>query len=206
MSAGAPRTSPAAARNAAPIGRVLSDWFGGLDGTLLEIGCGTGQHAAMLSDTVPGLRWLPSDLHPDIATIDAWRAQAADPERVADPVSLDVTDAEDWRAHRGLAAVFTVNTLHIMRWRAVVDLFRHAASACRAGARLFVYGPMHVGGRPTGPGNARFDEALKAGGTGAGIRDLEAVRGVAAAHGWIELARYRMPADNQAIVWGRAQA
>lgn len=200
------RTSPAATRNADPIARVLSDWFGTLEGTLLEIGCGTGQHAAALSERVPGLRWLPSDLAPDVPTIEAWRASAPDPARIADPVALDVTAPSDWRAHRDLAAVFTVNTLHIMPWRAVGALFRQSAAACRAGARLLVYGPMHIGGRPTGPGNARFDRDLRARGDGAGIRDLEAVRSIAALHDWIELARYRMPADNQALVWQRAAA
>lgn len=201
-----PRTSPAAARNAAPIGRVFCDWFAELDGTLLEVGCGTGQHAAVLSARAPGVRWVPSDLGPDVMTIRAWRARAADPGRIAEPAALDVTVAADWRPHRALAAVVTINTLHIMRWRAVVDLFRHAAEACRAGARMLVYGPLHVGGRPTGPGNERFDRTLRSGGDGAGIRDLESVRSLAAECGWIELARYRMPADNQALVWSRARA
>lgn len=202
----APPSSPAAARNADAIGRVLGDWLGTRGGTLLEIGCGTGQHAAALSEHVPALHWLPTDVEPDVETILAWRARAAAPARVAAPAALDVGDAARWRQFSGIDAVLTVNTLHIMPWPSVVDLFRHAAAACRDGARLLVYGPMHVGGSPTGPGNARFDAALRSADPDRGIRDLESVLDAAAAHGWIELARYRMPADNRMIVWRRGPA
>ena len=207
MSTGAgPRSSPAAARNAAPIGRVVADWFSGQQGTLLEVGCGTGEHAAALSAHTPGLCWLPTDLEPDVATILAWRDRATHPGRVAAPAALDVRDAARWRAFDAVDAVLSINTLHIMAWEAVCALFRNAATVCREDARLAVYGPMHVGGSPTGPGNEAFDRSLRAQGAGMGIRDIEAVRGVAGACGWIELAHYRMPADNQMLVWRRAAA
>ncbi|MEL6446866.1 MAG: DUF938 domain-containing protein [Pseudomonadota bacterium] len=199
----APRSAPAAARNAALIGRVVADWLAPLEGTLLEVGCGTGEHAAAFSALTPHLCWLPSDLEPDVATIMAWRERAAHPERVAAPATLDVDDASDWRRFKEVAAVFSVNTLHIMNWHSVTRLFAGAAAVCRAGGLLLVYGPLHVLGQATSPGNAAFDAQLRAAGVGMGIRDLEAVRSEAAGRGWIERAHYAMPANNQMIVWQR---
>ena len=195
---GGPRSSPAAERNAAPIGQVLADWLGARHGTLLEVGCGTGQHAAALSGRLPALHWLPTDVDPDVETILAWRDRAPDPVRIAAPAALDAGDASRWREFAGVDAVLTVNTLHIMPWTRVVGLFRNAALACHPEA--------HVDGAPTGAGNARFDASLRAADPDSGIRHLEAVLGLAAANDWIELARYRMPADNRMIVWRHGPA
>lgn len=200
----APRSAPAAQRNAGPLRRVVADWLSSLDGTLVEIGCGTGEHAATLSAETPGLCWLPTDVDPDVATIMAWRARAPFPTRVAAPAALDVTREDQWCDFRDLAAVYTVNTLHIMPWAAAQALFQRAATSCRPGARLLVYGPMHIGGRATSPGNAEFDASLRSRELGMGIRDIEAVRSEAAGCGWIECAHYAMPANNQALVWQRA--
>ena len=200
----APRSAPAAQRNAGPLSLVVADWLSALDGTLLEVGCGTGEHAATLSAETPDLCWLPTDVDPDVATIMAWRAQLQFPTRVAAPAALDVTRKDQWRGYRDLAAVYTVNTLHIMPWPATQALFRYAATACRPGARLLVYGPMHIGGRATSPGNAEFDASLRSRGLGMGIRDLEAIRSEAAGCGWVERAHYAMPANNQALVWQRS--
>ncbi|MEO0615377.1 MAG: DUF938 domain-containing protein [Pseudomonadota bacterium] len=199
--ASAPRSAPAAARNAAPIGQIAADWLAPLEGTLLEIGCGTGEHAATLSALTPNLCWLPTDRDPDVETILAWRERAEHPERVAAPAVLDVDDSEQWQRFEQVAAVFTVNTLHIMNRDSVTRLFAGAAAACRAGGLLFVYGPLHVRGKATSPGNAAFDTRLRGAGRDMGIRDLEAVRSEAAGQGWIERAHYAMPANNQALVW-----
>ncbi len=199
----APRSAPAAARNAAPIGQVVADWLAPFEGTVLEVGCGTGEHAAACSALTPHLCWLPTDREPDVATIMAWRERAAHPERVAAPAALDVDDVSHWRRFEQVAAVFSVNTLHIMSWNSVTRLFASAAAACRAGGLLLIYGPLHVRGQATSPGNAVFDTQLRDADVGMGIRDLEAVRSEASGRGWIERAHYAMPANNQMLVWQR---
>ena len=206
MTASAPRSAPAAARNAAPIGRVVADWLATIEGTLLEVGCGTGEHAAALSALTPNLCWLPTDREPDVATIMAWRERAAHPERVAAPAALDVDSAADWQRFEDVAAVFSVNTLHIMNWDSVPRLFAGAAAACRPGGVLIIYGPLHVRGEATSPGNAAFDAQLRDAVGDMGIRDIEAVRSAAAGAGWIEQAHYAMPANNQLLVWRRSDA
>ncbi|MEO0344661.1 MAG: DUF938 domain-containing protein [Pseudomonadota bacterium] len=206
MTVPAPRSAPAAARNAAPIGRVVADWLAPIKGTLLEVGCGTGEHAASLSTFTPNLCWLPTDREPDVATIMAWRDRAAHPERVAAPAALDVDRASDWHRFEDVAVVFSVNTLHIMSWNSVTRLFAGAAAACRPGGLLILYGPLHMQGEATSPGNAAFDAQLRGAIGGMGIRDLEAVRSEAAGAGWIEQAHYAMPANNQLLVWRRSDA
>lgn len=200
----APRSAPAAARNAAPIGRVVADWLAPLEGTLLEVGCGTGEHAAAFSALTPGLCWRPTDKEPDVATIMAWRDTAAHPERMAAPAALDVDDASQWQRFEQVAAVFSVNTLHIMNWNSVTRLFAGAAAACRAGGLLLIYGPLHVAGQATSQGNAAFDAQLRGAEFDMGIRDLEAIRSEAAGRGWIERAHYAMPANNQMLIWQRS--
>lgn len=200
------RSSPSAARNAAAIGSVLADWLSGCRGTLLEVGCGTGQHAAAISASLPGLTWLPTDAEVDSETVLGWRETANAPERIAAPAQLDVRDARRWRDVAGVTALVTINTLHIMDWSSVEALFEGSSQALREGGLLFVYGPMHVGGQPTGPGNEAFDRTLRQRKAGQGIRDLEAVRALAASCGLIERALYAMPADNRMLVWQKRRA
>src|SRR6476659_3130264 len=56
--------SPAAARNSAPILEVLKRILPA-KGVVLEIGCGTREHAVHFAQAMPNLTWLPSDPDPD---------------------------------------------------------------------------------------------------------------------------------------------
>ena len=60
MSADQRMYSPAAARNSAPILAVLKRVLPE-NGLVLEIGCGTGEHAVHFARGMPNLTWLPSD-------------------------------------------------------------------------------------------------------------------------------------------------
>ncbi len=53
--------SPSFERNFAPIRDALRAYLDGRDGTVLEIGSGTGQHIAHWAGEFPGLRWVPSN-------------------------------------------------------------------------------------------------------------------------------------------------
>ena len=199
----APAHSPACERNAGPIVAVLADWLPA--GTrLLEIGCGTGQHAAYMIDHLPGVSWQPSDRGVDRDSVAYWRATASAAARIAPPVPLDVCDAAQWSALAPSDALFTANTLHIMPWSACVALFENAPAHITEAGLLFVYGPFHDDGQPSSDSNAQFDRDLRARGQGMGIRDLRDVRALAARCGWLECAHYRMPANNQLLIWRQA--
>lgn len=199
------RGSPACERNADAIGEVLADWLDSGD-RLLEIGSGTGQHAAYLIDRLSGVIWQPSDRQVDDETIGAWSATAVSRERILAPLRLDVTNAQDWQRLGAFDAVFSANTLHIMPWPSVVACFAGLGEVCPPATKVMIYGPFHRQGKPTSDSNARFDAELRAAGTGMGIRSLEAVQSLAAANGLLQLAHYQMPANNQLLVWRRGES
>ena len=98
-------------QNREPILAVLREVFADRH-RLLEIGSGTGQHAVAFGAELPHLRWQTGDMplhHPGIRM---WLDAAALPN-VLPPISLDVNQ-KSWRDGR-YDAVFSANTLHIMR-------------------------------------------------------------------------------------------
>lgn len=196
------RSSPACERNQAAIRSVLEDWVVD-NGVLLEIGSGTGQHAAYSIDLFTHLVWQPSDRVPDHKSIAGWASTSSDPARIRRALTLDVSDEQAWANAPRFQTLLTVNTLHIMSWEHVQQLFYHSAAIADANGRLLVYGPFHENGGPTSEGNAVFDNQLRAEGGGMGIRDIESVRATAAANDWLERAHYQMPANNQMLVFGR---
>ncbi|MEL6869708.1 MAG: DUF938 domain-containing protein [Pseudomonadota bacterium] len=199
--AGTPlRGSPSCERNVEPVGRVLTDWSCGRR-SLLEVGSGTGQHAAGLIGRMPGLVWQPTDVQPDSVTIGGWAHASGAPDRINEPLALDVTDDTQWQTLPAFDVCFTANTLHIMPIEAGVQLFAQAARYAMPDAVLLIYGPFHCDGEATSEGNARFDAALRAEAQHMGIRDIEWARASAARNDWLECAHYHMPANNQMLVF-----
>jgi cyclopropane fatty-acyl-phospholipid synthase-like methyltransferase len=190
--------SPACERNREPILEILRHYL--VDRrTLLEIGSGTGQHAAYLAGEFPGLRWQCSDLAENLPGIRLWLEEARLPNTPA-PILVDV--AGDWPSTRH-DVIFTANTLHIMSWPNVERMFSRLPDVMGEDALLIVYGPFNYGGRFTSDSNARFDEWLKARGAHQGIRDFERVDALARQAGLHLLADHPMPANNRTLVWRR---
>jgi SAM-dependent methyltransferase len=192
------QNSPAAERNREAILAVLREYFS--DRTqVLEIGSGTGQHALHFAAAMPWLRWQTSDLHENHAGIRAW-IQASALENVLPPLELDVSRPQDWPMQE-FDAVFSANTLHIMSWPEVQDMFANLPRVLAEAAIVVIYGPYNIGGRFTSESNALFDAQLRAGVAHRGIRDLEAVDELATAAGLERVADIPMPANNRCIVW-----
>ena len=80
--------APACERNQDAILSVLREILPSA-GTVLEIGSGTGQHAAYFAAYLPHLVWQPTDLPENFASIRAWAEEAALPNLRA-PMELDV--------------------------------------------------------------------------------------------------------------------
>ncbi len=196
--------SEACERNRGPILEVLREAFAGAR-DVLEIGSGTGQHAAYFAAHLPHLTWHASDLPQHHDGINAWIAEAALPNLRA-PVALDVREAR-WPlpAVQTFDGVFTANTLHIMDWASVQAAFEGIGRVLHAQGTLVVYGPFNDGGRFTADSNARFDQMLRARGVGSALRDVEAVNALAQGIG-LELMRdVAMPANNRILVWRRVK-
>ena len=190
--------SPACERNQEVILSALRAWFA--DRTrVLEIGSGTGQHAVHFARALPQLIWQTSDVPAHLAGIRLWLDEARLPN-TPPPIAFDINAEPPPGRHD---AVFTANTLHIMGWAEVQRLFALLPALMDNGALLTVYGPFNQGGQFTSPSNAAFDASLRAGDPQRGIRDFEAVDGLARSAGLVLVEDRPMPANNRCVTWRR---
>ncbi len=192
--------APSCARNRDPILAVLRDHLSDTR-QLLEIGSGTGQHAIYFGAALPNLQWQTSELPEHHEGIRAWLVEAALPNVLA-PIVFDARETlslDDGAAR--YEAVFTSNTLHIMSWDAVQQLFARLPAIVTPGAKLIVYGPFNYHGAYTSDSNRDFDAWLKARDALSGIRDFEFVDALARAAGFALIEDRAMPANNRCIVW-----
>ncbi len=193
--------SAACERNREPILAVLRQHFADRH-QVLEIGSGTGQHAVHFAAALPHLHWQTSD-RPDYHTgICAWLSEAALPN-LRPPLTLDVAGA--W-PQACFDAVYSANTLHIMAWSEVQQLFARLPAVMTVDAKLIVYGPFNYGGRYSSDSNAEFDRSLRASAPHMGIRDFEAVDALARTAGLRLLEDVAMPANNRSLIWQRVGA
>ena len=140
-------------RNGPPIIAELARVFGREVGTVLEIGCGTGQHAASFALAFPDLAWWPSDPDPGHrASALAWARHLRAPERPA--LALDA--ASDWagltavEALGPLSAVYAANVIHISAFDVARGIIAGAGRRLAPGGRLIFYGPFRESGQHTG--------------------------------------------------------
>ena len=191
------QTSEACVRNRGPILEVLRDAFSAST-QVLEVGAGTGEHAAFFAGALPHLVWQATDVAAHLPGIAAWRDAVNLPNLPA-PLELDV-NASDWPV--GTAdGVFTANTLHIMSWHSVRRFFDGVGRVLTADGVLAVYGPFSDDGRHAAESNAHFDAFLRARDPSSGVRDWQAVDQLAAAQGLSLTGDHAMPANNRMLVW-----
>jgi cyclopropane fatty-acyl-phospholipid synthase-like methyltransferase len=194
--------SAACERNREPILAVLRDAFANAH-RVLEIGSGTGQHAAFFAAQLPQLVWQTSDLPHNHASIIAWQQEAVLPNLLP-PLALDVAGGE-WPAGP-YDAIFSANTCHIMAWQEVRAMFDGIGRVLQPGGTVCIYGPFNYAGKFTSASNAQFDAALKAQAPHMGIRDAESVNRLAAEHGLTLIDDHSMPANNRLLTWRRMMA
>lgn len=193
--------APSVARNRDAILAVLKTVLPQA-GLVLEIASGSGEHALHIAESFPGLRLQPSDPSAEAcASIAAWAAEGP-AGGVLPPLQLDTT-APDWPDFAP-DAMLCINMIHIAPWAAAEGLFRHAGALLGPGAPLYLYGPFRRPGRPLEPGNAAFDESLRARDPRWGLRDLDAVAALGAAHGFGAPAIVAMPADNLSVIFRKS--
>ena len=191
--------SEACERNKVPILNVLRGAFAQRR-QVLEIGSGTGQHAAFFAEHLPHLVWHPTERLANLSDLEACLKNTPRPNLSA-PAVLDVSQKE-WPLP-SVDAAFTANTLHIMSWPNVIALFAGLGAALTAEATFAVYGPFRYGGAYTSESNQRFDEMLKSRDPHSGLRDIEALKELAAGQRLQLSADHDLPANNRLLVWER---
>ncbi|PTU31733.1 DUF938 domain-containing protein [Stenotrophobium rhamnosiphilum] len=190
--------STASERNREPILAVLREHFSDRR-SVLEIGSGTGQHAVYFAEALPQLIWQTSDRDENHEGIRLWLADANLPN-VKAPLTLDVSGAWPTQLYD---AIYSANTLHIMSWSEVEQMFARLPQVMTNDAKLAVYGPFNYDGHFTSDSNAAFDAALRAAVPHRGIRDFEAIDILARRAGLQLLEDRAMPANNRCLVWQR---
>ena len=193
------RHSDACERNKDPILEVLRDVLPDQP-DVLEIGCGTGQHAVYFARHLEGVDWQPANRPGRLESMRA-RRREADLPNLREPIALDLFD-EAWEVDP-IDALVAINVLHIAPWEATERLFAHADDLVDGDGVIYVYGPFRYEDRPLEPSNERFDEMLRSRDPDMGLRVVADVEEKAAAHGF-ELADDRaMPANNRSLIWRR---
>ena len=191
--------SEASERNRAPILGVLRRVFG--DRTaVLEIGSGSGQHAAYFAPALPYLVWQPSDVAENLPGIRLWREEAQTPG-LREPLELDID-----RPLPALEvdAAFSANTCHILSWPQVERMFAGVGALLPKGGVFALYGPFSYGSKHTSPSNAQFDAWLRGRDPASGVRDFEAIDALARRHRLMLEEDNAMPANNRLLVFRKA--
>lgn len=193
--------SPSAARNSEPILKILRRLLPS-QGVVLEIGCGTGEHAVCFAEAFPNLTWLPSDPDPASRASTASWIKFKRLNNVLSPLDVDACSTE-WSVGTlaPFDAMLSINMVHIAPWDATVGLFSGAGRLLRAGGRLCLYGPFMHNGAHNAPSNAVFDETLKARNPSWGLRDIADLERVAGAVGLRLGEIVEMPANNKLLVF-----
>jgi hypothetical protein len=157
---------------------------------VLEIGSGTGQHAAYFALELAHLVWQASDVADNLPGIREW--VSAPP-----PIELDVE--REW-PKLDVDAVFSANTCHIMSWPQVERMFEGIGKIPTL--RVFcLYGPLNHGGKYTSDSNARFDAMLRARDPKSGLRSVEDLVELGTRAGLCLEEDNPMPANNRLLVF-----
>ena len=200
--------APTFHRNHEPIWSAIGGFLATQSGDLLEIGSGTGQHAAALSPRAAGITWWPSDIYEShLTSIDAWRKHSG-VANLRPPQRIDLNDPVwSWTGEAGrdapLTAMLSINVLHISPWRVSQNLFAGAGRFLRKHGRLFIYGPFRRDGAHTSPSNAAFDASLRAENPEWGVRDVSDLNSLARSAGLTEAEISSMPANNLVLAFAR---
>ncbi len=194
-------------QNKSPILNVLERWFTLPDSTVFEIGSGTGQHACYFSEKLTHLYWQPSERAENIKAVEAWTNEAlADNSRLKNilPVNKLDVNQKHW-PDLSVDYVFSANTVHIMCWPEVEEMFAGIRNILKADGIFCLYGPFNYEGKFTSPGNAQFDQWLKSRDANSGIRDFEALchlGHIPSANNPLRLIHdHEMPANNRILVF-----
>jgi cyclopropane fatty-acyl-phospholipid synthase-like methyltransferase len=193
--------SPSAARNLAPILEVLKRVLPA-HGAVLEIGCGTGEHAVYFAEAMPNLTWCPSDPDSEARVSTASWITFTGLSNVRAPLDIDVC-ARAWGVEHmaPFDALVSLNMVHIAPWAASLGLFAGAGRLLCAGGLLVLYGPFMRDGAHNAPSNAAFDASLKARNPSWGLRDIADLERAGESSGLILRETIEMPANNMSLVF-----
>jgi len=188
--------SQACEQNKEPILNVLKRIYKDCS-DVLEIGSGTGQHAAFFATNLPNLTWQPSDLKENHSSIEAWAEEGI--FNLKKPIELDVRQ-HPWPIS-SVDAVFCANVFHIISLDQVTHFYLGVGEVLKSKGVLLVYGPFSYAGKHTSKSNQEFDQYLKQHDPLSGVRDIVDLDNLAQTVGLELVEDYAMPVNNRCLVW-----
>lgn len=165
---------------------------------LLEIGSGTGQHAAYLAPHFPDLTWFPTDLEENLASINAWCNDS--PAANIETASVLNLATGQWPVE-SCDAVVCINTIHIISWELVEKLFTGVGNVLSKEGVFYAYGPYEYENEPLVESNQNFNVWLQQRDPASGIRKFEKVNELARKNDLVFQFDKSMPANNRSICW-----
>ncbi len=195
---------PATKRNKDCIGEVLSRIIK-KNGSILEIGSGSGEHGVFFQKLFTEIIWQTSDLElVHLKSIKSWIDYENLNKKMPQPLMLDV-EKIPWKIPLKLAnslqGIVSINMIHISQWTCTKALFRESGKLLNKGQFLLVYGPFKIGNKHTNQSNYFFDKSLKMQNELWGVRNLEEVSIEGKKNGFFQEEIISMPANNFSVIY-----
>ena len=191
-------------RNRDCIGDVLSLIIK-KNGSILEIGSGSGEHGVVFQKRFPKIIWQSSDpnlLHRE--SIISWIEYEEIDKKMPQHLDLDV-EKTPWKLPLKLAnslqGIVSINMIHVAEWNCTIELFKGAGKLLKKGQFLLLYGPFKIGNKHTSQSNYFFDNSIRAKNDLWGIRNIEEVSEEAKKNSFCQKNIIRMPANNFSIIY-----
>ena len=191
-------------RNKDCIGDVLSRIIK-KNGSILEIGSGSGEHGVFFQKRFPEITWQTTD--PDLLhrkSIISWIDYEKLNKKMPQPLELDV-EYTPWKIPlklaRSMQGIVSINMIHVAKWNCTISLFKGAGELLKRGQFLVLYGPFKIGNKHISQSNYLFDNSLKNQNDSWGIRNLEEVINEGKKAGFSQEDIIRMPANNFSIIY-----
>ena len=149
------------------------------NGSILEIGSGSGEHGVVFQKRFPEISWQTSD--PNLIhrkSIISWIEYEELNGIMPQPLELNV-EKVPWKLPlklvNSLQGIVSINMIHVAEWNCTMALFKGAGKLLKKGQFLFLYGPFKIGNKHISQSNYLFDKSLKIQNVYWGIRNLEEV-------------------------------
>jgi len=191
-------------RNKKYIGDILSTILL-KQGSVLEIGSGSGEHGIEFQKRFPEIIWQTSD--PEWAhrkSITSWINHENLSIKMPKPLNIDVIKIP-WkipsRLIDSLQGIISINMIHIAPWKCTESLFKESSKLLKDGKFLMLYGPFKIENKHTSESNNFFDKSLKRQNNDWGLRNLEEVNEIAMINSFNKAQLIEMPAENLILIY-----
>ena len=175
------------------------------NGSILEIGSGSGEHGVFFQKRFPEITWQTTA--PDLRhrkSIISWIEYEKLNKKMPQPLELDVENTP-WniplKLARSMQGIVSINMINVAKWNCTISLFKGAVELLKGAQFLILYGPFKIGNKHISQSNYLFDNSLKIQNDCWGIRNLEEVSNEAKKAGFSQEDIIRMPAYNFSIIY-----